>query len=199
MIARLTVCAVAALLAVPAWSANVDQGVKEYHKHQYAKAENSLKGVAADDARGQLYLGRTLAAAKKTGEANAAIDKAGAAGATEAQVKTAQAAVAIEARDVAQAERLLNEAIEADADYADAYHYRGQVRLSKKDFQGAAADLEKAIQLNPTQPYNHYYAGMAYNGLKRPDKMVEHLQIYVKMAPDSPDADKVQSLLRAFR
>ena len=199
MMTRLIVFVAAALLSAPAWSANVDQGVAEFHKHQYAKAESSLKDVPADDARGQIYLARTLAAGKKTDEAKAAITKASEAGANEAQVKTAEAALAIEARDVAQAEKLLNEAIAADAEYSDAYHYRGQVRLSKKDFQGAANDLEKAIELDPTQPYNHYYAGMAYNGLKRPDKMVQHLQIYVKMAPDSPDADKVQSLLRAFR
>ena len=189
----------AAMLAAPVWADNVDQGVVEYHKHQYSKAEGTLKAAAPDDARGQLYLARTLAANKKAGEAKAALERATEAGASEAQVKTAEAAVAIEARDVATAERLLNEAIAADAEYSDAYHYRGQVRLSKKDFQGAAADLEKAIEIDPTQPYHHYYAGMAYNGLKRPDKMVEHLQIYVKMAPDSPDADKVQSLLRAFR
>ncbi len=199
MITRCTVFMAAALISASAWAANVDEGVTEYHKHQFAKAEGSLKAAAPDDARGQLYLARTLAANKKPGEAKAALERATEAGATEAQVKTAQAAVAIEVRDVATAERLLNEAIAVDAEYSDAYHYRGQVRLSKKDFQGAAADLEKAIELDPNQPYHHYYAGMAYNGLKRPDKMVEHLQTYVRMAPDSPDADKVQSLLRAFR
>lgn len=196
---RWTVLLTAIVLAVPAWAVNVDQGVAEYHKHQFAKAEGSLRGAPADDARGQIFLARTLAAAKKPAEAKAALDTAREAGASEAQVKTAQAAIAIEERKVAEAEKLLDEAIAADPEYADAYHFRGQTRLSKKDFQGAAADLEKAIALDPTQPYHHYYAGMAYNGLKRPDKMVEHLQIYAKMAPDSPDADKVMSLLRAFR
>lgn len=189
----------AVLLAVPAWAANVDKGVVEYRNHQFAKAESELKGVAADDARGQIYLARTLAAAQKSAEAKSAVEKANAAGASEAQLKTARAAVAIGERDVATAEQMLNEAIAADSEYADAYHYRGQVRLKKNDFQGAAADFEKAIELDPAMPYNHYYAAQAYNGLKRPDKMVEHLQIFLKMAPGSPDSPKVMSLLKAFR
>ncbi|MBI1353334.1 MAG: tetratricopeptide repeat protein [Acidobacteria bacterium] len=196
---KLATFALSALLAAPVWAVNVDQGVEQFKKHQYTQAESSLAGTPDDDVRGQLTLAHTLAANKKFNEANAAVSKAQAAGAGEAQIKTAKAAVLIGQRDVAGAQKLVNEAIAADPNCAEAYSYRGQIRINNKDFQGAAADLEKAIELDPSQPYNHYYAGMAYNGLKRPDKMVEHLQTFVKMAPDSPDADKVQSLLRAFR
>ena len=191
--------AFAALLAAPVWAVNIDQGVEQLKKHHFTQAESSLQGAPAEDVRGQLALGYALAANKKFNEANAAIEKAEQAGASEAQVKAVRAAVLIGQRDVPGAQKMTDEAIAADPEHADAYHYRGQIRINNKDFQGAAADLEKAIELDPTQPYNHYYAGMAYNGLKRPDKMVEHLQIFLRMAPDSPDAAKVQSLLRAFR
>ena len=94
---------------------------------------------------------------------------------------------------------LLNKAVEVNAQSAEAYHYRGMVKTQQKDFQGGIADLEKAIELDPSRAYTHYYLGLAYNGVKRPDKMAEHLQHFLSMAPDAPDADKVRSVLKAFR
>jgi hypothetical protein len=40
---------------------------------------------------------------------------------------------------------------------------------------------------------------MAYNGLKRPDKMLTHFELFLKMKPDAPEARKVNSVVRAAR
>ena len=43
------------------------------------------------------------------------------------------------------------------------------------------------------------YAGLSYNALKRPDKMIDHFQKFMKLAAKAPEADRVQSILRATR
>ena len=77
--------------------------------------------------------------------------------------------------------------------------YRGQLALAQKNYKAAAADLEKAIELDPDNAHAHYYAGLAYNGLKRPDQMVKQFQVFLRMAPNAPEAAKVRSVLRAVR
>jgi len=83
------------------------------------------------------------------------------------------------------------------AEQADFYQYRGSYLARKSKWAEAAQDLEKAIQLDPKEPYNHYYIGVAYNNLKKPDKMVEHLQMFLKLAPTAPEAAKCKAWLRA--
>ncbi len=79
------------------------------------------------------------------------------------------------------------------------YRYRGAVYAKQEKWNEAVQDLEKAIKLDPMQPYNHYYIGVAYGKIKRPDKMVEHLQMFLKLAPNAPEAPKCRALLRAVQ
>jgi regulator of sirC expression with transglutaminase-like and TPR domain len=85
------------------------------------------------------------------------------------------------------------------AEQADFYQYRGSYLGRKAKWAESAQDLEKAIQLDPKEPYNHYYIGVAYSNLKKPDKMVEHLQMFLKLAPTAPEAAKCKALLRAVQ
>ena len=178
------------------------EGAKQYREHRFAEAEKTLReetAAHADDAEARALLGRNLAALKKVDEGEAEIRKAKEMGLAEDRVQVAMAAAAIERRDTDKALELLNKAAETNPDSAEAYHYRGMVKTQRKDFTGAVADLEKAIELDPARAYSHYYLGLAYNGVKRPDKMAEHLQMFLKLAPNAPDADKVRSVLKAFR
>lgn len=180
----------------------LSDGANQYREHRYAEAEKSLQAEVnanAEDAEARALLGRNLAALKKVDEGEAEIRKAQEMGLAEDKVQVAMAAAAIERRDTGKALELLNQAVEANPESAEAFHYRGMVKTQQKDFQGGIADLEKAIELDPTRAYTHYYLGLAYNGVKRPDKMAEHLQQFLKLAPNAPDADKVRSVLKAFR
>jgi len=93
----------------------------------------------------------------------------------------------------------LDEAAAMSSESPEVYFNRGLVRANRQDFPAAVQDFEKALALAPHDARAHYYAGMAYNRTGRPDKMVEHFQIFLKQAPDSPDAPKVRSLLRTVR
>lgn len=87
---------------------------------------------------------------------------------------------------------------EAD-DFADLYYGRGLANALLRDYAASAADLETSLRLDPTNAKAHYYAGLAYNALKRPDMMVSHFQTYLTMEPESPESARVRSVLRGVR
>jgi tetratricopeptide (TPR) repeat protein len=91
-------------------------------------------------------------------------------------------------------------AARADADnFADLYYSRGLANALLRDYAASAADLETSIQLDPANAKAHYYAGLAYNALRRPDMMVSHFQIYLTMEPESPESARVRSVLGGIR
>jgi regulator of sirC expression with transglutaminase-like and TPR domain len=71
--------------------------------------------------------------------------------------------------------------------------------LHRENHAAAVKALERAIKLDPKKAYSHYYAGIAYGNLKRPDKMAEHFQYFLRLAPEAPEAAKVRSYLRSLR
>ena len=192
----------AVLAAGPVAAQDLDAGVEQYRSLNFVEAEQTLRQVCErepENASAHEYLGLSLAELKRADEAEAEIQKAAEAGLAEDRVKVGLARVAIERRDVDGAARLVEEAHAANPENADAYHYRGMLRTKARNFDQAAVDFERALELNPAIAYSHYYAGIAYNGMKQRDKMVEHFQTFVQMAPNAPEAGKLQSLLRAFR
>lgn len=91
-------------------------------------------------------------------------------------------------------------AARAEADnIADLYYGRGLTNALLRDYAASAADLETSIRLDPANAKAHYYAGLAYNALKRPDLMVSHFQTYLTMEPESPESARVRSVLRGVR
>lgn len=191
-----------ALSALAAGAATVEEGDSQYRHGRYAEAESTLRQVSQanpDDPVAHEKLALTLAALKKPEEAQSHIQMASEKGLSEDRVKAAQAKVALEQRDISSASSLVDEALATNGENADALHYRGMVRVAQKNFAGAVQDFEKSLELNPDNPYAHYYAGVAYNGLNRKDQMVSHLEAFLRLAPEAPEADKVRSLMRAFR
>jgi len=54
------------------------------------------------------------------------------------------------------------------------------------------------IAKDPGDPYPYYYAGLAYSRLKRPDRMVDRYQRFIKMKPDAPEVSRIRALLRGI-
>jgi len=81
----------------------------------------------------------------------------------------------------------------------DVYYYRGMLDAHRQDYTAAARDMDKVTELDPKRAYAYYYAGIAYNQIKKPDKMVERFQVFLKLAPDAPEAAKVKALLRVIK
>jgi tetratricopeptide (TPR) repeat protein len=186
------------LLVSQAAAQGTDEGISQYRTGKLAQAESTLRSAAennAGDARAKYYLILALTERQKTGEAQAVLDGLQASAADSEWTRLGAARVAIQNKDFDKAESALDGA----PDDGDKLFLKGMLQLAKKDFKASADTLEQAIQKQPENAYAHYYAGMAYNGLKRQDKMVEHFEHFARRAPDAPESAKVQSVLRAVR
>jgi len=80
-----------------------------------------------------------------------------------------------------------------------AQYQLGLIRTKREDWQAAADAFTRAGELNPNFAYAHYYAGLAYSRLKRPDQVSRQLEMFLKLAPKAPERSAVQSLLRSIR
>ncbi len=190
------------LLTAAAGAATLDEGIRQYRHGRFAEAEATMRQVCEaepDNPAAFERLALSLAALKNPEEARAQLALGVEKGLAEDRALAAEAKLALERRDLEAASEKISQALELNPDNADALDVRGRVRIANKDFAGAAEDFDRALELDPDRPYTHFYSGIAYNGLKRPDKMVERLHTFLRLAPDAPDSDKVRSLLRAFR
>lgn len=112
---------------------------------------------------------------------------------------TGLAQVRVKQERFEEAKQMLDEAQANGVETAPVFYSRGVANAGLRQYAPAAQDLERSLELNPSNAIAHYYAGLAYNSLKRPDKMVEHFQIFLKMAPEAPEAARVRSVLRSVR
>ncbi|MCS7026608.1 MAG: tetratricopeptide repeat protein [Bryobacteraceae bacterium] len=192
-------------LAASVWGqeAAASKGIEQYEAHDYAEAEKSLRAAMEaepEDWRAPYYLGLTLVKLQRPAEALRAFDLA-----TEkpdanlADIKLGQAQALIAQKEFAPAERQIQEAARINSEHKDLAYTRGLLFLARRDFSNAARQFEATLARDPRNAYAHYYAGMAYNGLKRPDRMVAHFDTFLKLAPTAPEAAKVQSVLRSVR
>jgi tetratricopeptide (TPR) repeat protein len=179
------------------------KGIEQYEARNYAEAEKSLRAAMnaePEDWRSPYYLGMTLLKLQKPSEAMAAFQQAEKKpDVRAADVKVGMAQALVIQKDLTQANSLLEEAASLDENANELHYTRGLLLMARKDFTNAARQFEAAISRDSKHAYAHYYAGMAYNGMKRPDRMVEHFEAFLKLAPDAPEASKVQSVLRSVR
>jgi len=175
---------------------DLDRGVDQYRRGNFAEAASTLRRVVdrdKDNARANLYLGLALIEQNKAGEAESFINSADELSPS-GETKLGKARLLIEKKDYDGAEAALK-----DAEGEDVPYVRGLLDLNRKRYDDAARALDEYSQAHPDHAYAHYYAGMAYNGARRPDKMLTHFEMFLKLKPDAPEARKVQSVLRSVR
>jgi tetratricopeptide (TPR) repeat protein len=176
--------------------ADVDGGIELYNQGKYGQAETELrKAVEKDsaDAQAHRYLGLALIEQNKVDEAAGHITKADEISSS-GDTKVALARLYIAQKDYDKAEAALGEASGDNVDYV-----RGLLHFQRKQYDDAAKDFEAQLKKKPGHAYAHYYAGMAYNNIKRPDKMMTHFELFLKARPDAPEARKVRAVLQTGR
>ena len=57
----------------------------------------------------------------------------------------------------------------------------------------------RSVELKPDLAYAHYYAGIAYQRVRQIPKMSEHLETFLRLAPDAPERTAVAAILRTLR
>ena len=181
---------------------DLEGGIELYNAKKYADAERVLAEVVQSDgenARAHEFLGLARLSLGKLDEADVELSRAQDLAPGSDSVKVGLARVSIEKKQFERAEESLKSAREINGDNSDVPLYSGALKLAKREYQEAIKDLSDAIARKPDNAYAYYYAGLAYNAVKRPDKMVESFQTFLKLAPDAPEADRIRSLLRSVR
>jgi tetratricopeptide (TPR) repeat protein len=179
-------------------AADLETGVRQLEDKQYEQAEDTFRELVSaepDNLDANYFLGKTLIARDKSKDAIAPLEKA-AGEKPEARVSLAHAYLLQDRLD--DANRELDAAAESQAENPELYLSRGMIFLKREKFSDAATQLSKAVELDGDNAYAHYYLGMAQSRLKRPDQMLEHFEIFLRLAPNSPEAAKVRSLLRSL-
>lgn len=175
------------------FAAGVERGSELYKQGKYAEAVSELRTVVAEDdnnSTAHRLLGLALLEQRKLDEAASQINRA-AELEPSGETKGALARLYAEKKEFDRAEASLEGASGEDADYA-----RGIVLLQSKQYEDAARLLEAYTESNPNHAYGHYYAGMAYNGSKRKDKMLSHFEMFLRLSPEAPEARKVRAVIQ---
>jgi tetratricopeptide (TPR) repeat protein len=195
----------------------VQEGIQYYNAKKYQEAETALRDVLRaepNNAQAHYTLGLTLLELQRFAEAADEFNRADKLTPPSNQIRMVKGDNSAPRRDdikigLARAymgqkqfdkgRMALDEAQRIRSDSPDVYYYRGMLNSQQGDYAAAASDFESAIKLNPKNAYAYYYAGLAYNKLKRPDKMVQHFETFLKLAPNAPEAGKVRALLSSIR
>jgi tetratricopeptide (TPR) repeat protein len=185
-------------LTISLIAADVEKGVQLYKDKDYEQAASVLRSALSEEPENDeahFYLGVTLLELKQYKDAEHHLDIA---------VKTRpEARVGLAKTYLAQnrggdAVRVLAVSAQDQEETAETHRTRGAALLKEEKFKEAAAELKKAIDKDPKDAYAHYYYGMANSRLGRKDLMVKHFQIFVELAPDAPEAERVKALLRSL-
>jgi tetratricopeptide (TPR) repeat protein len=93
------------------------------------------------------------------------------------------------------AERAAN----AEGAPAEAHYQLGLTASARNEQARAAAAFDKATQASPDMAYAHYQAGMAYYRAKQVDKMAVFFENFLRLAPQAPERQAVESVMRTVR
>lgn len=179
---------------------------------QEKKYDEAVKvlGKAAElrpaDPAPQIFLGETYVHAKRYGDAETAFGKA---------TQLAQAAVEQDATDAAawyylgvaqlrlrqydKAFDSLTKAKNAGFDSTLVLFQQGATRVFQSKWHEAVELLTRALEGNSGIAYAYYYRGLAQDKLGKKDQLVLDMDRFLKLAPQAPEADKAQAVVKAAK
>jgi tetratricopeptide (TPR) repeat protein len=92
-----------------------------------------------------------------------------------------------------------NQAVSAASDLAEAHYQLGLVLAKMQQWRDASAAFDRAAELNPSMAYAHYYGGLMHYRANRPDRMANHFEQFLKLAPEAPERPEVTQIMRTVR
>jgi tetratricopeptide (TPR) repeat protein len=185
-----------AIAGVAALADNLDPGIDAYRRGNFSDAVTNFRNALGEDpnnARAHAYLAMALLEEGQTAEAEEHAKKADEIS-PGGESKLALARLYVENRDFAKAEEAL-----AAASGDDVAWVRGLMHFHQKNNEAAVKDFEQYLSAHPEAAYAHYYAGMAYSAIRRPDRMLTHFEQFLRMKPDAPEARKVRAVMRSTK
>ncbi len=93
-----------------------------------------------------------------------------------------------------EATKLLNEAIAARPDYADAHYQLGKIYLEKGDTAKAVQELEAAKNSDAKKDYIHYQLSIAYRKAARKEDADRELKLYQELKAENRKIDNLMPM-----
>jgi tetratricopeptide (TPR) repeat protein len=84
-------------------------------------------------------------------------------------------------------------------DLPEAHYQLGLVLAKRQEWRDAAAAFDTAANLSPSSAYAHYYGGLMHYRANRPDRMANHFELFLKLAPEAPERPEVMQIMRTIR
>lgn len=84
-------------------------------------------------------------------------------------------------------------------DDIDITYQIGMALYYKENYSESINYLKKVLDARPQDPQIHYFAGWVYYKLKQYDQTIREFEIYVKLCPTCPEADKIKEILRSLK
>ncbi|MCD6289816.1 MAG: rhomboid family intramembrane serine protease [Anaerolineae bacterium] len=106
---------------------------------------------------------------------------------------------ALDAGDWGTAESFLSRAAQKAPDRADVHFYLGVVQAHQGHVANAAAEWEKAAQLDPTEPNTLWNLALAYQALGRREDAITQLQRYIALVKDDASVARARDLIQQLQ
>jgi len=78
------------------------------------------------------------------------------------------------------------------------YRVQAEAAVSEKRFQDAADLYAKALSIAPWWPEGHFNEALIFGDLRQYDKAMDHMQKYLALVPNAPDARDTQDKIYAW-
>jgi len=90
-------------------------------------------------------------------------------------------------------------AVETNGELPEAHFQLGLVKAKQQNWREAAAAFDRAVDLDPSLAYGHYYGGLMYYRAKQPDRMAIKFERFLKLAPEAPERPEVLQIMKTVR
>lgn len=111
----------------------------------------------------------------------------------------AQSGEALVGGDTGRGVALARQAVEAAGDNPFAFYQLGMAAIKANDWGTATAALSRAAELKGDFAYAHYYAALSYQRARQLPKAAEHFDAFLRLAPDAPERQAVQAIMRTLK
>ena len=111
----------------------------------------------------------------------------------------AQSGEALVSGDNGRAVATARQAVEAAGDNPFAFYQLGLASVKANDWGTAASALSRTAELKPDFAYAHYYAALSYQRARQLPKAAEHFDAFLRLAPEAPERQAVQAIMRTLK
>ena len=200
------------IVLVPGLSASVliqdlpedpyERGIVLLKQFKYSEAKASFDQVLSqnpDHLNALYFRGRSQVALEQLDSAQADFERALQINDQFAPAYVGKAMVATGRKDFESALQHIAMAQFLEPENAEAFYQKGVVLGFQGKTDEAINSLKSCLEFQSDHIYAHYFIGLAYNQIRRVDLAVEHLDKFLFLAPEAPEAEQVRRLLSALR